>query len=269
MHLYDSWKHVLNRRLFLCSVFLSLPFAAFSQPRVDPNVKQETLSGCAGETAPFVITKDVPTVTGYSIEVFNRVAKQWGRNPNFQELPWARCLEAVKLGQIDLAIDAYDDSERRKLFLYSLPYHTLTPQVFYRAADGEKIGLPSKTVKALESLRGCGVHEYTYEHYGLDTTKLDRGSPNDQSMLSKLSAGRCEFALEELEYIIGARRTRSDWPSESGLSSFKPLWAKAPQVHFLIGIAHPNAQALQAQVNLSIATADKEGFLKALRKKYF
>ncbi len=266
---YKHLKFGLQYVVVVCATVFATTSPEAQTPAPGGAAKPATLSACAGETAPFVITKKAPAVTGYSIEVYERVASQLGRVTRFQELPWARCLDAVKSGQIDLAIDAYEDEERRKVFLYTLPYYTLTPQVFYRSADAEKLGLPSKTVKALEKLKGCGVHEYTYEHYGLETSKLDRGSPNDQSVLSKLAAGRCDFALEELEYIIGGRKTEPNWPSEFGLSSFRPDWAKAPQVHFLIGIARPDSQVLQAQVNGVIAASEKNGFLKALRKKYF
>jgi ABC-type amino acid transport substrate-binding protein len=236
-------------------------------PALSPNLP--FLSACAGETAPFVIIKGLVTPTGYSISLFNHIAEQLQRRANFKELPWARCLEDVKAGRIDLAIDAYEDADRRRVFLYSMPYHTLTPQIFYRQEDASRLGFPSLTLPALQKLRGCGVFEYSYEHYGLVAAKMDLGSKNDQAMLTKLSLGRCDYALEELEYVVGGRRTEGNWPDESAISSFQPAWAKPPQLHFLIGQAHPKAQELQLQVNNVIASSEKNGFLKALRKTYF
>ena len=227
------------------------------------------LSACAGETAPFVIISGVPTPTGFSISLFNRIAEQLQQRASFKELPWARCLEEVKAGRIDLAIDAYEDAERRKEFLYTLPYHTLTPQVFYRLTDASRLGFPFLTLAAMQKLRVCGVHGYTYEHYGLEAAKMDMRAKNDQTMLAKLALGRCDYAVEELEYVIGGRRTEKNWPDESDLSSLRPAWAKAPQVHFLIGRAHPKAQELQYRVNEVISTNEKNGFLNALRKTFF
>ncbi len=226
------------------------------------------LSACAGETAPFVIIKGSATPTGFSISLFNRIAEHLQLHARFKELPWARCLEEVKAGRIDLAIDAYEDAERRKVFLYTVPYHTLTPQVFYRRSEANRLGFPSLTLAALQKLRGCGVFDYTYEHYGLEAEKMDLGAKNDQSLLAKLALGRCDYAVEELEYVVGGRRTERNWPNESALSSFQPTWAKPPQVHFLIGQAHPRAQELLSRVNEVIASSEKSGFLKALRKNY-
>jgi len=226
------------------------------------------LSACAGETPPFVIIKGMTATTGFSITLFNHIAEQLQRRPSFKELPWARCLEEVKEGRIDLAIDAYADAERRKVFLYSVPYHTLTPQIFYRRADAQRLGAPALTLASLQKLRGCGVFEYTYDHYGLDAKKMDLGAKNDQAMLTKLKLGRCDYAVEELEYVVGGRRTEANWPDESDLASFQPAWAKPPQVHFLTSQTQPKARELQSRINEIISTSEKNGFLKALRKTY-
>ncbi len=86
-----------------------------------------TLTGCSSNTPPFVVTKEGKGVSGFSFELFQHVAKQMSRSADVTEMPWARCLVEVKAGRINLAIDAYEDAERRKTFLYSTPYHTLTP----------------------------------------------------------------------------------------------------------------------------------------------
>lgn len=227
------------------------------------------LSACASETAPFVIIKGAPSATGFSITLFNRIAEQLQQRASFKELPWARCLAEVKEGRIDLAIDAYEDAERRKVFLYSAPYHTLTPQIFYRRSDAHRLGFPTLTLASLRKLHGCGIFEYTYDHYGLDATQMDLGTKNDQAMLTKLKLGRCDYALEEMEYIVGGRRTKADWPDETELASFQPAWSKPPQVHFLIGKTNPKSHELQTRVNDIIASSEKSGFLKTLRKTYF
>ncbi len=95
------------------------------EPRPAPELP--VLSACAGETAPFVIISGIATPTGFSVSLYNRVAEQLQQHASFKELPWARCLEEVKAGRIDLAIDAYEDAERRKEFLYTLLYHPHTP----------------------------------------------------------------------------------------------------------------------------------------------
>ena len=54
------------------------------------------------------------------------------------------------------------------------------------------------------------MHEYTYEHYDLDARRMDLDADNDLSMLQKLKAGRCDYAVEELEYVIGGRTAVPD-----------------------------------------------------------
>ncbi len=225
------------------------------------------LSGCASHTPPFVLMKDGRGDAGYSVELLQYLASRQGRDAHIVELPWARCLLEVKNGKVDVAIDAYDDVERRKTFLYTAPYHVLTPQVFYRADQGSK-GLPADNVAALKRLQGCGVHEYTYEHYDLDAHTLDLGARDDWQLLSKLVAGRCDYAVEELEYIVGGRNYHNHWLDESALASFRPSWARGPSLHLLIGIHHPQARQLQQQLNDGIDAARKSGVMDKLRKRY-
>jgi ABC-type amino acid transport substrate-binding protein len=191
-----------------------------------------------------------------------------GRTGVIRELPWARCLRDVAVGHIDVAVDAYEDSDRHTQFLYSSPYYTLTPQVYFRNQMTVK-GLPANSAAELAQLRGCGVHEYTYEHYGLDAKRMDRGAKSDKHMLLMLLADRCDYAVEEREYMLGGRRVERDWPDESNLQSYRPAWAKAPQLHYLIGRMHPEAQKMQSAINLAIDAMEKSGESKALRAAYF
>lgn len=226
------------------------------------------LKACASHTPPFMLFTQGQAVGGFSLELLQLLAKQTGHTLQVNLLPWARCLQNVKTGALDLAIDAYDDAERRKTYWYSAPYHTLTPQIFYRT--GSRLdAMPIRQARDLEPLRGCGVHDYTYEHYDLEASKLDLGAANDATMLRKVIAGHCDYAVEELEYIVGGRGHSANWPDETGLKSMQPRWARGPKLHFLIGKGQAQGRALQAQLNQAIALAEKSGQAAALRKKYF
>jgi ABC-type amino acid transport substrate-binding protein len=144
----------------------------------------------------------------------------------------------------------------------------LTPQLFYRAntvIDSMHI----RSVDELGRFKGCGVHDYTYEHYDLDVTKMDSGAANDNRMLQKLVAGHCDYALEELEYITGGRTYVPGWLDDSQLKSMRPPWAKGPKIHFLIGRTNSGAEELLKEVNSAIFKAEKSGLAARLRKKYF
>jgi polar amino acid transport system substrate-binding protein len=227
-----------------------------------------SLSACASHTPPFVLFAKDEAVGGFSYELLQSLARQMGRKLQVSKLPWARCLQEVKSGAVDLAIDAYDDAQRRKLYWYSRSYHTLTPQIFYKAHALMDLK-PIKGVQDLQPFKGCGVRDYTYEHYDLDATRLDRGAGDDMRMLQKLQAGHCDYAIEELEYIIGARASLSNWPDESGLKSQRPIWARGPTLHFLVGKERFGGEALLAKIDQAITGAEKSRQTAALRKKYF
>jgi polar amino acid transport system substrate-binding protein len=225
------------------------------------------LSACAGDTPPFVKMQNGNGVSGFSVDLFGKVAQRLRRHGQIQELPWARCLDQVRAGRVDVAIDAYDDPERHKLFLYSAPYYTLTPQIFYPANADPKLW-PVQTVAQLKQFKGCGVHEYTYEHYDLDATTLDLGAGTDKQMLLKLKAKRCAYALEELEYVVGGRNTDTTWPDESDIASYRPTWARGPKLHYLVGRNRADGEELLAQINAAIAVLEKSGDMDKLSHQY-
>lgn len=156
----------------------ALPAAAMAQ-------NPPTLSACAGHTPPFVLFFEGNALSGFSLELVQQLARELGRPVQVQQLPWARCLQQVKLGKVDMAIDAYDDAQRRASFHYSTPYYTLTPQVFYRAADAEVRPEVLTSRSALAALRGCGVRGYTYDHYGIDASTMDLGAEDDAIAAAK------------------------------------------------------------------------------------
>lgn len=229
------------------------------------NDKERVLTGCASQTPPFILMTNGKGTAGFSFELFKTLATQLGYKAEVQELPWARCLMDVKEGKVDVAIDAYDDAERRKVYFYSMPYHKLTPQVFYHASNSK---LPVSTLLQLQRLQGCGIREYTYEHYGLDARLMELGAPNDKTLIEKLNFERCDYAVEELEYIIGGRNYIPGWPDESNIKSFRPMWAQAPSVHFLINKRQSNIDFLK-KLDEAIKAQEKRGFIKALQAKYF
>jgi polar amino acid transport system substrate-binding protein len=248
------------RALALFLVATVLPAAA-QQPVA-------ALSACASHTPPFVMFAQEQAVGGFSYELLQGLARRMGSTLHVSKLPWARCLQEVKSGAVDLAIDAYDDAERRNSYWYSSSYHMLTPQIFYKTHSLIDT-LQIKQVRDLQRFKGCGVRDYTYEHYDLEATQLDRGAGDDLRMLQKLQAGHCDYAVEELEYIIGARSFVANWLDESGLRSMRPAWARGPKLHFLVGKDRAGGPALLAQLDQAIAGAEKAGQTAALRKQYF
>jgi polar amino acid transport system substrate-binding protein len=244
----------------VCSAWVSIHASAQNN---------KMLTACAGHTPPFILFFDGQPVGGFSFELLMNLSHQMGMRLSVRQLPWARCLQQVRLGKIDLAIDAYEDAERRKVFHYSNPYYTLTPQVFYRANDPAMSPELINSRAGLMALKGCGVQGYTYDHYGIDALNMDLGAANDLKMLMKLKAGHCDYALEELEYVIGARQGAGEWMDESALQSFQPAWARGPKVHFLIGKDNATGERLLQSLNRAIGAAQFNGTLASLQKRFF
>ena len=225
----------------------------------------KTLTACTSAELPLLSMAKGVGITGYSVSVLMLIAKEIKQPASVLAMPWARCLEKVKRGEIDLVLSAYENVERRKVYLYTRPYYTLTPQIYYRTGMKD---MPVQNVETLKTLKGCGVHEYTYKHYQLDNATLDLGADDTRQMLEKLARGRCDYALDEMEYIVSGRTDGKTWPSESLFQSYQPIWAVPPKLHFLIGKDSPNGELLLKQLNTAIETLEKNGQLQTLKRKY-
>lgn len=250
------------RLLKTLSVFLLI---AGAQTVTAADRKNTQLTGCASASAPFVKMTGGFGVGGFSVELLDQIARQLNRTARVLEMPWARCLDQVMRGKVDVAVDAYEDPGRKRIYWYSRPYYTLTPQVYFRKGT---LGMPATSVEELRKFKGCGVREYTYDHYQIEASTMDLGASNDLQMLEKLARSRCDYALEEKEYITGGRAHEGNWPDENLFQSYQPDWAKGPQLHFLIGKDRVDGKTLQKQIDQAILSLEKRGVIATLSRKY-
>lgn len=193
-------------------------------------------------------------LTGYSVQLLKAVFERLGMSLTIHgEFPWSRCMQMVSTGQIDFAMDAYMDAERANVYVFSRPYRTLTPQVFFLRQSSR----PPARLEDLQALKGCGQRGWSYEHYGLSSKNLDLGIGLD-GMVRKLKAKRCDFFVEELETVYGARFTGADLLGDPAIGHVAAPWALAPKAH-LIAKAGSKAATLMPAINAGLAEAIKSG----------
>lgn len=195
---------------------------------------------------------------GSSIELLSWLGKSLKLSVSLHRLPWPRCMAAVESGAMDMALDAYFDSSRARRFDYSSAYYYLTPQLFY-LRDRFPDGPPGQTVTNLKKLRGCGIHGYSYAHYGLQAGDLDSKAQTHEQLVEKLKAGHCDYFLEELEILQGFALTGRDYLADQQIASAQVADAKHPQLHLLLSRNSQAVQTLKPAINKAIEKFIRNG----------
>ncbi|MBV8501380.1 MAG: transporter substrate-binding domain-containing protein [Paucibacter sp.] len=199
------------------------------------------------------------TLTGISVETVRAAFQQIGQSVDIRgDLPWARCMEMVEKGLIDFAMDAFFDSERAKRFDYSIHYRSATPQIFFRRADPVVIG----HVSELKRYRGCGLHGWSYEHYGLSKNDLDIGFVFE-NMVKKLKAKRCDYFVDEIETVYNHKFIGDDYLADPELGHGPVPGAQVPTSHLMTAKGSPASRLLPA-LDKALAGLIKSGQAEAI-----
>ncbi|HTD03395.1 substrate-binding periplasmic protein [Undibacterium sp.] len=251
---------------FLCLLSLT----SVSHATAVPPVSSETVSVCVdAEPPPWAYWKrdangnKTRALIGSSVETVQAAFARIGKAVQFDgDMPWKRCLLMVEGGKVDFAMDGYFDAERARRFDYSIHYNTLTPQVFFRAADP----LAINHVSDLRQHRGCGVTGASYAHYGLLPDELDLGSGYD-SLVRKLNARRCDYFVEELEIVSAYKMIGIDYLSDPSIRHAPVPGAKAPS-KYLLTTKSGRGSKLLPQLNEALAALIKSGEAAAIWKRH-
>ncbi|MBV8467239.1 MAG: transporter substrate-binding domain-containing protein [Burkholderiales bacterium] len=170
----------------------------------------QTVSACAdrAEMPPFVFKKRVngqatEEAVGASVEVLAQVLRGSGQRLNVQLLPWARCLMEVDAGHIQIALDVSRDEAQHRNFRLTRAF-VRTHAVALYARSRFPNGLDLRSDSAWKALKVCGFGGHRFEHFGLDSNAIDRGTTYGyDQVIVKLNTGRCDAFIDSREVIGG------------------------------------------------------------------
>lgn len=202
-------------------------------------------------------------LAGFMLDMTQAAFARQGKTVVFRgDAPWARCLKLVAAGEIDFASGAYFSAERAKIYAFSKPYKTLTPQAFMLAGSDVKI----ESSDDLRRYRGCGMNGSSYSHYGLRDGDLDQGSRSYAGMIEKLKIKRCDFFVEELEVVAQLNGGRDHYLEDPKLRHNGVQGATRPATH-LIAVKGSTAALLLPLFDDAFQKMQKAGEVQKLWKK--
>lgn len=209
-------------------------------------------------------------LTGYAADVLERIAHAQHLQYQIDLLPWERCLQSVRRGDYQMALNGSYSEQRDHDFLLTRPYYSTHSAYFYSRRQHPG-GIAIATLSDLKHYRVCGLHGYNYRTYGLGPGDVDDGAIHFPQLLAKLRANHCDLFIEKREVMAGFALTdpqmhelmSGDWLGFAPLSD-----VPATGFHMMVSRAIPNGEALRQLLNQALDALDKQGDLARLEKHY-
>lgn len=242
-------KSLLIKGMLICAGCLTL------------GVNAATLTAAQDPWPPF-ITKDKAAGNGISVELLTAIMKTQGHEVKFKLIPWARALDEVKNGRIDLLPATWFTEERTAFLYYSESYLENELTFIKRAGDSfEYDGLSSLDGKVVGVVRGYG-----YGDAFLKAKNFKKPEAGDLvSNLKKLLAKRINLTLEDrvvaLSVMENAGMKSSDFSFTKKALSTNPLYVTS-------GKANPNGQKYIDDYNKGLAAIKANGTFDKILAKY-
>jgi polar amino acid transport system substrate-binding protein len=259
----------------LALLALTLPFALIAH--AGDLAAPAALRACDDENGwPPYFYADVaqgrPTgeLVGLSVDVFHRIAQKLKLAPQLDLLPWERCLQLLRSGKYQLALNGSYSEERNRDFLLTRPYYATHSAYFY-SRERHPWGFGIKQLADLKRYRVCGLHGYNYRTYGFGPGELDDGAGRFPQLLAKIRADRCDLFIEKREVMAGFKLTdpvmrgllEGNWLVQAPLDEVPPTG-----FHIMVSRALPNSQALHDAIDAELGVLMQTGELKQLESHY-
>ncbi|MGL6040514.1 MAG: substrate-binding periplasmic protein, partial [Deefgea sp.] len=187
---------------------------------------------------------------------------------NIERFPWKRCVNMGAAGMADIVVNVPTAQIDPKPFLISEPFAQMH-SVFYTTKNRFPKNFTIKDLEELKSYAVCGMLGDEYDSYGIQTQFVDTGAKTLAALINKTELGRCDLFIEKREVM--AARAANDPELKKSILRFveRPLPEEEPLgLHFAISRRTPNAAALLAQINRSIAELKKTGQIARWQANY-
>ncbi|WP_427976417.1 amino acid ABC transporter substrate-binding protein [Agarivorans sp.] len=244
---------LLNKsRLLLGLLVLSLgPWSAFAQQ----NVKV----GMSGRYFPFTFVKQ-DQLQGFEVDVWNELAKRNDWQVEFVTANFSGLFGMLETGRIDTISNQITITDERKAkYLFSTPYVIDGAQIVVRKGNQEINGIDDLKGKKVAVNLGSNFEQLLRKH---DEEQQINIATYDTGIEQDVALGRSDaFVMDRVSSL--ALIKKSGLPLALAGQPFETIENAMPFKNNAAG------QALQQQVNASLAAMRKDGTLSAISQKWF
>lgn len=232
----------------LCAAFI-LPVGSRAQHDTP------TVRFCFNIWPPYA-QRDGSGFDGISIDLLTEASRRAGLTAAFEELPWNRCLEMVRQGEIDAVVDAMDREE----FLQGPSSYSVYSNTIWVRDDSDVTAL---SFDALASRTVGLVHGYQYPEDLLreltDAGMNNEYSVDDAANMRMLAAGRVDAIVADLVSTLSFAR-------DHGLA-IRPL-VPDHSADRLYPSFNPDRTDLQKAVDAALAEMIDDGTVDQVYRDY-
>lgn len=219
----------------------------------------DTITAAQDPWPPFVQDQGDP---GLSVDLVRAALEHEGYEVEFTIMPWARAIDQVRNGNIDVLVATWYTEERTAYLRYSEPYIQNQLKFIKQAGDSfEFNGLDSLTGKTVGVVR-----DYGYGDEFSNAPNFSRPETNNiASNLLKLQAGRIDLTLEDEIVALSTMKNEGIDPSAF---EFTENSLSVNDLHVSSGIANARSEEIIAAFNRGLAAIRENGTMAELLKKY-
>ena len=244
--------------LFLWALFFDAQF-------VDAKSKERLrISACSdsGEWPSFVYFKrdkdgkKTTEVTGKTYHFLKNLSTKHKIPFDFKLLPWRRCLNLARSGEVfDIVTDAAFSEQRKRDYYLSDLYYSLRFGIFYLPQSFPNSFPEIKNSNDLFKLGNiCGIGGYSYSGFSEDFNEelLDKGARDFDHLFSKLRNGRCKAVIGRYEIINSFAKIGRDYKIGSEISFHLPKISQKNHFYFLVSKKSSNSLQILELINREI-----------------
>lgn len=222
------------------------------------------------EWEPFAYKDKDGKLTGLDIELVTAALNKAGCQVAYQEMPWARTLNGVEAGDVDVAMAASKTPEREAYGQFSEAYRQETPALW--VAKGTAGNFPFKTLEDMKGATNFRLNVTRDYAYGpvWDKIKelpeikaLTEESANDEAGVKKLVGGRVQGAFMDL--VAGTSLTKTLAVSDK--VEVHPMPVYSSDVFVMFSKRRTKPEVVSA-FNEGMKAMKADGSFDAIYKKY-
>ncbi|OOF19914.1 MULTISPECIES: transporter substrate-binding domain-containing protein [Salinivibrio] len=225
-----------------------------------PGVMARTLTAAQDPWPPFVTTD--ASMPGISVELLTEAMKTQGYDVEFKIMPWARALDSVSKGTIDLLPATWYTEARTDFLHYSDSYLTNELTFIKRAGDSFQFsdlsGLQGKTIGI--------IRDYGYGDAFLASDSFDKPEANNLvTNLKKLLANRIDLTLEDRVVALSVMKEEG---MDANAFAFTNKALSSKPLHVTSGKANPDGDLFINAYNKGLEAIKANGTFDKIVEKY-
>jgi signal transduction histidine kinase len=209
---------------------------------------------------PFALGKPGGEPSGFTVELWQAVAKEVGLNYTIQVAPVHEVLGGFKAGRMDVLINLAESPERKEFAGFSVPHVKTYGAIFVREGDGTAIASEEDlSGKSLIVLKSDLAHDYAVSKGWAPHLTLVKDTAEGLKLLRKGQHGAML-----VNKLAGLQTMR-----ELGITDIEPVPVQLPFFQKFGFAVHKGDADTLAKINEGLAIVKANGTYDAIYEKWF